>query len=103
MSEPLQKRDVGISMRFREEDLDLIDRGAALSGLSRTEFMRRASLHEAQLALLNETLIRISPDAFADFCMAIEAPVAAIPPKLHERLARSAPWGGHVSPPSSNR
>jgi uncharacterized protein (DUF1778 family) len=35
------------SIRFRDDDLTIIDRGAELLGLSRTEFMRRAALHEA--------------------------------------------------------
>jgi uncharacterized protein (DUF1778 family) len=37
------KRDVAISMRFRIDDLGIIDRGAELNGLSRTEFVRRAA------------------------------------------------------------
>ncbi|MER9216798.1 hypothetical protein NKI54_33275 [Mesorhizobium sp. M0663] len=46
-------RKICVSMRFRENDLTIIDRGAQLLGLSRTEFMRRAALHEA----LSETVI----------------------------------------------
>lgn len=92
MVEVVQKRDVAVSMRFRNEDLGIIDRGAELNGLSRTEFMRRAALQEAQLAILNETVVRLSPEAFEQFMVAIEAPVAAIPAKLAERLARKAPW-----------
>ncbi|ESZ08392.1 plasmid mobilization protein [Mesorhizobium sp. L48C026A00] len=48
-------RKISVSMRFRENDLTIIDRGAQLLGLSRTEFMRRAALHEA----LSETVIRL--------------------------------------------
>lgn len=92
MNEVVQKRDIGVSMRFREDDLDLIDRGAALSGLSRTEFMRRAAIHEAQVALLNDTLVRVSSDVFEQFCSAIERPVAEVPEKLAKRLGRPAPW-----------
>ena len=87
------KRDVAVSMRFREDDLGIIDRGAELSGLSRTEFMRRAALHDAQIAILNETVVRLAPEAFEQFIAAIDAPVAAIPAKMHARLARKAPWG----------
>lgn len=97
MGEALAKRDIAVSMRFREDDLGLIDRGAALNGLSRTEFVRRAALHEAQLAILNETVVRLSPDAFDQFCAAIDAPVGPIPPKLAERLARKAPWDADVA------
>lgn len=88
-----QKRDVAVSMRFRDDDLGIIDRGAELSGLSRTEFMRRAALHDAQIAILNETVVRLAPEAFEQFVAAIDAPVAAIPAKLRERLSRKSPWG----------
>lgn len=86
------KRDVAISMRFREDDLGIIDRGAELNGLSRTEFVRRAALHEAQIAILNETVVRLSPQAFDHFVTAIEAPIKAAPAALKRRLARAAPW-----------
>jgi uncharacterized protein (DUF1778 family) len=86
------KRDVAISMRFRQDDLGIIDRGAELNGLSRTEFVRRAALHEAQIAILNETVVRLSPEAFDHFVKAISAPVKAQPAKLKRRLDRRAPW-----------
>lgn len=88
-----RKRDVAVSMRFREDDLGIIDRGAALHGLSRTEFMRQAALHDAQIAILNETMVRLAPEAFELFIAAIDAPVAAIPDKMLERLSRKASWG----------
>ncbi len=87
-----QKRDVAVSMRFRDEDLGIIDRGAALNGLSRTEFMRRAALNEAQLAILNESVVRFAPEAFAHFMAAIDVPDATVPRTLRERLSRPAPW-----------
>lgn len=80
-------------MRFRDDDLGIIDRGAELSGLSRTEFMRRAALHNAQIAILNETLVRLAPEAIRQFIAVIDAPIAAIPAKMLERLSRKAPWG----------
>lgn len=70
-----------VSMRFREDDLTIIDRGAQLLGLSRTEFIRRAALHKAQAAILNETVIRVSPQANDAFMQAISSPAAASPPK----------------------
>ena len=57
-----------------------------------SEFMRRAAMQEAQLAILNETLVRFSPVAFRQFAAAIEAPIADVPAKMRERLARPAPW-----------
>lgn len=93
MAELEQKRDVAVSMRFRDDDLSIIDRGAELTGLSRTEFMRRAALHEAQAAILNETVIRLSPAGFRHFVAAIDAPAAPLPQKMRERLSRKTPWG----------
>ena len=86
------RKETPVSMRFRDDDLAIIDRGAELLGLSRTEFMRRAALQEAQTAILNESVIRVSPDAYADFLRAISAPPSAPPPKVVERLKRKAPW-----------
>jgi uncharacterized protein (DUF1778 family) len=92
MDETAERRDISISMRLREGDLDLIDRGAELNGLSRTEFVRRAAVQNAQMAILNETIVRMSPDAFEDFVAAISAPPRPMPAKMLERLSRPAPW-----------
>lgn len=93
MANTAPKRDVAISMRFREDDLAIIDRGAEASGVSRTEFFRQVALREAQLAILNETVVRLSPEAFDDFVEALEAPVQKEPPpKMREVLSRKAPW-----------
>jgi len=97
------KRDIAVSMRLERSDLGLIDRGAKLSGLSRTEFMRRAALNEAQFAILNETVLRLSPDAWRLFNAVVEAPITKPPAKLIERLKRRAPWreGTAESSPTS--
>jgi uncharacterized protein (DUF1778 family) len=94
MVDTVQKRDVAVSMRFRDEDIGIIDRGAEMNGLSRTEFVRRAALQEAQLAILNETVIRMAPDAFEQFLAALDAPPTPMPDKMRERLSRKAPWSG---------
>lgn len=92
MASPALKKETPVSMRFRDDDLAIIDRGASLLGLSRTEFVRRAALRDAQTEILNETVIRLSSDAYDDFLHVIEAPPASAPPKAAERLRRSAPW-----------
>ena len=88
-----QKRDVPVSMRLREDDLGIIDRGAAIDGLSRTEFFRQAALERAQLAILNETVVRMSPRAFDNFVEALEEPAPPVPSKVRELLKREVPWG----------
>lgn len=92
MSTGAAKRDVAVSMRFREQDIDIIDRGAELAGVSRSEFVRQAAVQEAQLAILNETVIRVSPEAYEEFIRVLEGPIREMPEKLAERLARPAPW-----------
>ncbi|MFW8646233.1 DUF1778 domain-containing protein [Rhizobium beringeri] len=82
MSNMALRKETPVSMRFRDDDLAIIDRGAALTGLSRTEFMRRAAVHEAQTAILNESVIRLSPDAFEAFVAVIEANRAHRRPRL---------------------
>ncbi|MDE1187867.1 MAG: DUF1778 domain-containing protein [Pantoea sp.] len=86
------RKETPVSMRFRDDDLAIIDRGAALTGLSRTEFMRRAAVQEAQSAILNESVIRLSPDAFEAFVSAIEAEPVSPSMKVIERLQRKSPW-----------
>lgn len=83
------RKETPVSMRFRDDDLAVIDRGAALLGLSRTEFVRRAALHDAQLAMLNQTVVRVSSDTYADFLAAIDGPVQPLPAKAIERLGRT--------------
>src|SRR3546814_12063118 len=93
------RRETPVSMRFRDDDLAVIDRGAALLGLSRPEFVRRAALHDAQLAMLNETVVRVSSDTYADFVAAIDGPVRPLPANALDRPgpkhspARTIPTG----------
>lgn len=93
MDTPVRRKETPVSMRFRDDDLAVIDRGASALGLTRTEFMRRAALQEAQEAILNERFIRLSPKAYGDFMKMISAAPSAVPPKAAERLRRKAPKG----------
>jgi uncharacterized protein (DUF1778 family) len=92
MGREASKRDVAVSMRFRDQDIDIIDRGAELAGVSRSEFVRRSVVQEAQMAILSESTIRISPEAFESFVSALGAREIPVSPKLAERLARPPPW-----------
>lgn len=47
---------------------------------------------QKQVALLNETTLRVSPQAYADILRAISAAATAPPPKAAARLRRVAPW-----------
>jgi len=80
-----------LSMRLPEADIAIIDRAASVRGRSRTEFIREAAVRAAEEALVERTLIRMSPQAFAAFREAIEAPGTAVE-EMVEVLGRPAPW-----------
>jgi uncharacterized protein (DUF1778 family) len=84
-------KDYPISMRLPEADLALIDRAAAARGRSRTDFVREAAVRLAESILLENTVIRMNPDAYADFIAVLSAP-AAPAPELVEVFKRVAPW-----------
>ena len=80
-----------ISMRLPEADIAMIDRAASLRGRSRTDFVREAAVRAAEEILLENRLIRMSPQGFADFQAILSGPAASVP-EMAELLARPAPW-----------
>jgi uncharacterized protein (DUF1778 family) len=84
-------RESPLSLRLAEADLALIDRAAALRGHSRTRFMRDAAVKAAEDALMENTLIAMSAEGFADFMAALDRPTAPAPDVV-EILQRPAPW-----------
>lgn len=85
------RRHYPLSMRFPESDLSVIDRAAALRGRSRTDFIREAAVRAAEEVLLEPGLIRMSPEAFAEFLEILNRPAKA-PPEMVATLKRKAPW-----------
>lgn len=73
------RKDHPISMRLPEADLALIDRAASLRGRSRTDFVREAAVLTAEEVLMDHRLIRLSPEAFAEFVDIISAPATIVP------------------------
>ena len=91
MPRAAQRKDHPLSMRLPNADLAIIDRAAQLRGRSRTEFMRDAAVRAAEDAILETSLIRVSPEAFEAFVAALDAPGKPIA-ALVELLRRPAPW-----------
>lgn len=91
MSRAAQRKDYPLSMRLPNADLAIIDRAAQLRGRSRTEFMRDAAVRAAEDAIMETSLIRVSPEAFDAFVAALDAPGKPVP-ALVELLRRPAPW-----------
>jgi len=91
MSRAQDRKDYPISMRLPEADVAMIDRAAALKGRSRTDFVRDAAVRAAEEAVMEQQLIRMTEDGFADFMALMAAPVEVVP-ELVEILRRPAPW-----------
>jgi uncharacterized protein (DUF1778 family) len=80
-----------LNLRIKEEERDLIDRAARISGKNRTEFILDASRRAAEEALLEQTLLRVGGEAFAAFQARLDAP-----PQPNDRLRKTMqtvpPW-----------
>ena len=90
MAASVGRKDHPISMRLPEADIAMIDRAARLRGRSRTEFVREAAVSAAEDILMENRLIRMSADGFAEF-MAILAAPAEIVPEMVALARRPAP------------
>jgi uncharacterized protein (DUF1778 family) len=55
-----------LNVRIKAEDRNLIDRAAHVLGKSRTDFLLEAGRRAAEDALLDRTLFKVSPKAYAD-------------------------------------
>jgi len=86
-----QRKDHPLSMRLPDSDLAIIDRAAQLRGRSRTEFMRDAAVRAAENAILETTMIRMSPEGFEAFVATLDAPGKPVPAMV-DLLKRDAPW-----------
>ena len=51
-----------LSMRLLSADIAIIDRAACLLGRSRTEFMRDAAVRAAEEVIMENAVIRMSPE-----------------------------------------
>jgi uncharacterized protein (DUF1778 family) len=80
-----------LNIRIKPEERGLIDRAARLLGKSRTGFLLEAGRRDAENALLDRTLFKVGPKAYAEFVARLDAP-----PQPNEKLRRTmetpAPW-----------
>ena len=84
------RRD-SLNLRIKPEERGLIDKAAALTGKTRTDFVLEAARHAAVEALTDRTLFLVDKDTYAQFVAALDAP-----PRPNARLIRTmqtpAPW-----------
>ena len=85
-----EKRD-SLNIRIKAEDRGLIDRAAQLLGKNRTDFVLDAARRAAEDALLDSTMLVVSPENLDEFWTRLEKG-----PQPNERLLRAmntpAPW-----------
>jgi uncharacterized protein (DUF1778 family) len=97
MATKAERKEYPISMRLPEADIAIIDRAACLRGRSRTDFVRDAAVRAAEDVLMENRLIRMSEEGFAEFLAALSGPVAPVS-EMVELAKRPAPWEpGHVA------
>ena len=91
MTATTNRKDYPLSMRLPEGDIAIIDRAADLRGRSRTDFVRDAAVRAAEEVLMENALVRMSPEGFEAFVQAVSAPAAPVP-EMVASLLRKAPW-----------
>ena len=80
-----------VNFRMSSERLAFIDRAAAIRGVTRTEFVLRAS-EAAVIETLNERpIIALAEEAWDTFAAALDAPVEP-DPAVKARFVRTLQW-----------
>ena len=80
-----------VNFRVNDDRLALIDRAAAMRGVTRTEFVLRASEAAALEALNERPVIILDDEAYDDFLAALDAPDKPSA-RLRALAARRPPW-----------
>ncbi|WP_421837659.1 DUF1778 domain-containing protein [Novosphingobium sp.] len=91
MARSTLRKDHPLSMRLPDVDIAIIARAASLRGRSRTEFMRDAAVRTAEEVIMENTVIRMSPEGFAAFIDLLDRPAKPVA-EMVELLKRPAPW-----------
>ncbi|GAA5666631.1 hypothetical protein CN884_22315 [Ochrobactrum sp. 30A/1000/2015] len=97
MASTAERKEYPISMRLPEADVAMIDRAATLRGRSRTDFVRDAAVRAAEEVVMEQGLIRMSPEGFDAFMEVLAAPAAPVP-EMVELAKRPAPWEAGYEP-----
>jgi uncharacterized protein (DUF1778 family) len=78
-------------LRIRPEVRDLIDRAAKVRGKNRTDFILDAARAAAEDTLMDQALIVVSPEAYAQFVERVDR-APATNSRLQKTLLSPAPW-----------
>ena len=80
-----------LNMRIKPEDRSLFDWAAKAQGKTRTEFILEAARRAAEDALLDRSLVRVDPDAYAAFLDRLDKPLEPSD-RLKQTMRSKAPW-----------
>lgn len=80
-----------LNIRIPAAERHLIDRAARSSGKTRTDFIRGAARRAAEEALLDRTLLLVSPARFKNFLALLDAP-AKPNTRLRRTMKTAPPW-----------
>lgn len=88
---PATPRRDTLNLRIPSAARNLIDRAAESSGKTRTDFILEATRRAAEEVLLDRAVLAVSPEAYAEFLVRLDAP-----PHANDRLRRTmqtpTPW-----------
>jgi uncharacterized protein (DUF1778 family) len=88
---PRPAKRTALNIRIKPEVRSLIDRAAKAQGKNRTDFVLEAAHTAAQEALLDQTAITVSPQAYAAFMARLDMPVQPNA-RLRKTMQTPAPW-----------
>ena len=80
-----------LNIRIKADVRNLIDRAAKSRGKNRTEFILESARAAAEDALLDQVIMAVSPQAFAQFLNRLDMPPKAND-RLHKTMSTPAPW-----------
>lgn len=80
-----------VNLRIRNDTRAIIDRGAALLGRTRSDFMIEAARTAAENAILDQTVISVDPETYDRFLSMLDAPPQSND-KLRKLMQTKAPW-----------
>ena len=80
-----------LNIRIKADVRDLIDRAAKSRGKNRTDFILESARAAAEDALLDQVIMAVTPQAYAQFLKRLDMPPKAND-RLRETMSTPAPW-----------
>lgn len=88
---PTPNKRETLNIRIKPDERGLIDRAAKLRGKNRTDFILGAARLAAEETLLDQTVIAVSPEIYAEFITRLDMPPRPNP-RLRKTMQTPAPW-----------